>query len=67
MPDGEAQSLFSLVAKRPNLVVIRSFAKLFGIAGLRFWYDVAQLQRLQLQSSWRDLLPVNGIASAVGE
>ena len=33
VPDGEAQSLISLVAKYPNLVVIRSLTKLYGIAG----------------------------------
>ena len=61
------QSLISLVAKYPNLVVIRSLTKLYGIAGLRLGYAVAQPERLQRWASWRDPWPVNGIASAVGE
>ena len=67
VPDGEAQSLIPLVAKHPNLVVIRSLTKLYGIAGLRLGYAVAQPERLQRWAAWRDPWPVNGIASAVGE
>ena len=66
VPNGEAQSLIPLVQKYPNLVVIRSLTKLFGIAGLRLGYAVAQPERLQRWSLWRDPWPVNGIASAFG-
>ena len=67
VPDGEQQSLIPLVADHPNLVVIRSLTKLYGIAGLRLGYAVAQPQRLQRWAQWRDPWPVNGIASAVAE
>ena len=67
VPDGEQQSLIPLVAKHSNLVVIRSLTKLYGIAGLRLGYAVAQPDRLQRWADWRDPWPVNGIASAVGE
>ena len=67
VPGGEAQSLISLVAENSNLVVIRSLTKLYGIAGLRLGYAVAQPERLERWTSWRDPWPVNGIASAVGE
>lgn len=67
VPDGEAQSLIPLVETNPNLVVVRSLTKLYGIAGLRLGYAVAQPERLQRWASWRDPWPVNGIASAVGE
>ena len=66
VPDGEAQSLIPLVAEHTNLVVIRSLTKLFGIAGLRLGYAVAQPLRLQRWAQWRDPWPVNGIALAVG-
>ena len=67
VPQGEAQSLIPLVSEHPNLVVIRSLTKLYGIAGLRLGYAVAQPERLQRWAAWRDPWPVNGIASAVGE
>jgi histidinol-phosphate/aromatic aminotransferase/cobyric acid decarboxylase-like protein len=67
VPNGEQQSLIPLVANHPNLVVIRSLTKLFGIAGLRLGYAVAQPERLQRWSQWRDPWPVNGIASAVAQ
>ena len=67
VPNGEEQSLLPLVVEHSNLVVIRSLTKLYGIAGLRLGYAVAQPQRLQRWSEWRDPWPVNGIALAVGE
>ena len=67
VPNGEQQSLIPLVQQHPNLVVIRSLTKLYGIAGLRLGYAVAHPQRLQRWSGWRDPWPVNGVALAVGE
>lgn len=67
VPNGEQQSLIPLVAEHSNLVVIRSLTKLYGIAGVRLGYAVAQPQRLQRWAEWRDPWPVNGIALAVGE
>ncbi len=67
VPNGEAQSLIPLVEAHPNLVVIRSLTKLYGIAGLRLGYAVAQPEHLQRWAGWRDPWPVNGIAAAVGE
>ena len=67
VPDGERQSLIPLVATHGNLVVIRSLTKLYGIAGLRLGYAVAQPQRLQRWAQWRDPWPLNAVASAVGE
>jgi histidinol-phosphate/aromatic aminotransferase/cobyric acid decarboxylase-like protein len=67
VPGGEAQSLIPLVADHANLVVIRSLTKLYGIAGLRLGYAVAEPERLQRWAAWRDPWPVNAIASAVGE
>ena len=67
VPDGEQQSLIPLVVEHPNLVVIRSLTKLYGIAGLRLGYAIAQPERLQRWAQWRDPWPVNGIASAVAD
>ena len=51
------------MAEHSNPVVIRSLTKLYGIAGLRLGYAVAQPQRLQRWAEWRDPWPVNGIVS----
>ncbi|WP_413410369.1 pyridoxal phosphate-dependent aminotransferase [Prochlorococcus sp. MIT 1313] len=67
VPHGEAQSLIPLVETHANLVVIRSLTKLYGIAGLRLGYALAQPERLQRWAGWRDPWPVNGIAAAIGE
>ena len=67
VPNGEQQSLIPLVEDHPNLVVIRSLTKLYGIAGLRLGYAVAHPERLQRWAEWRDPWPVNGVALAVGE
>ena len=67
VPSGEQQSLIPLVAEHSNLVVIRSLTKLFGIAGLRLGYAIAEPQRLERWSQWRDPWPVNGLAAAAGE
>ena len=67
VPEAEQQSMITLVAQHPNLVVIRSLTKLFGVAGLRLGYAIAQPDRLKRWKTWRDPWPVNGIAAALTE
>ena len=67
VPEAEQQSMIALVAQHPNLVVIRSLTKLFGVAGLRVGYVIAQPDRLRRWKAWRDPWPVNGIAAALTE
>ena len=67
VPEGDHQSMISLVAQYPNLVVIRSLTKLFGVAGMRIGYAIAHPDRLRRWSAWRDPWPVNGIAVALTE
>ena len=66
VPDGAKQSLIPLLDQHPNLVVIRSLTKLFGIAGLRLGYALAAPGRLRRWAAWRDPWPLNGPAEAVG-
>ena len=66
VPQGEQESMIPLVKDHPNLVVIRSLTKLFGIAGLRLGYAIAAPERLQQWTTWRDPWPVNGPAESVG-
>ena len=66
VPHGEKQSLIPLVANHPNLIVIRSLTKLFGIAGLRLGYAISSSERLQKWQNWRDPWPLNSLASTAG-
>ena len=66
-PGGEEHSLLPLVGQHPNLVVIRSLTKLYGLAGLRLAYGVATPERLERWARWRDPWPLNGLAVAAGE
>ena len=67
VPEAEHHSMIALVAQHQNLVVIRSLTKLFGVAGVRVGYAIAQPDRLKRWKAWRDPWPVNGIAVAVTE
>lgn len=63
---GEAQSLTPLLDRHPNLVVVRSLTKLYGIAGLRLGYVLTQPERLRRWAGWRDPWPLNGLACRLG-
>jgi histidinol-phosphate aminotransferase len=52
-PDYE--SVISLVKEHPNLIVSRTFSKIYGMAGLRCGYCVAQketIERMRQQQMW---------------
>ncbi len=66
VPDGESQSLLPLVSNHSNLIVIRSFTKLFPIAGLRLGYAIGTPARLSEWGKWRDPWPINGLAIEAG-
>jgi len=60
------QSLLPLVASRPNLIVARTFSKVYGLAGARLGYAVAQpevIKKLSAQAAWDS---VNAFAIAAG-
>lgn len=67
VPGGEAQSLIPLLARHPNLVVVRSLTKLLAVAGLRLGYALGAPERLERWARWRDPWPLNGLALAVAE
>ena len=51
----EYQSMIPLVRDHPNLIVARTFSKIYGMAGLRCGYAVAQsylIERLRERQSW---------------
>jgi histidinol-phosphate aminotransferase len=51
----EYQSLVPLVASHPNLIVARTFSKIYGMAGVRLGYAIAQpelIKKLAAQAAW---------------
>ena len=63
-PDYE--SVIPLVQMRPNLVVARTFSKIFGMAGIRCGYAIAQpslIRRMNQQKAW-DSMNVVALAGA---
>jgi histidinol-phosphate aminotransferase len=63
-PDYE--SVIPMVKDHPNLIVARTFSKIYGMAGLRCGYAVAQsytIERLRERQSW-DSLNIMAIVAA---
>lgn len=62
----EYSSVMDLVARQPNLLVSRTFSKIFGMAGLRVGYCVGQegvIKRLAEQKAW-DTVNIMGLVAA---
>jgi len=60
--EGKDFSLVGEVKKYPNLFVLRSFTKIFGLAGLRVGYGVAQNETINLLSRAKLYWNVNYMA-----
>ena len=64
-PDYE--SVIPLVKDHPNLIVARTFSKIYGMAGLRCGYCVAQrptIEKMKRHQSW-DTVNIMAIAAAM--
>jgi len=60
------ESVMPLVQSRPNLIVARTFSKIYGMAGIRCGYGIAQktlAQRMDQQKAW-DSMNVVALAGA---
>jgi histidinol-phosphate aminotransferase len=60
-PDYE--SVAPLIATKPNLIVARTFSKIYGMAGMRCGYALAQhatIEKLEAQQAWD---PINLLAA----
>ena len=60
------ESVIPLVSKYPNLIVTRTFSKVYGIAGLRCGYGIAQnaaMEPLRRQQAW-DSMNTMALAAA---
>ena len=56
--------LFQVKTERPNLVVLRTFSKSFGLAGVRIGYGMAAPELVQYLHKVRQPFNVNSIAQA---
>ncbi len=56
-----------LMADYPNLVVLRTFSKAFGLAGLRVGYGIAHPQLAEVFQKTRQPFNVNSLAMAAAE
>ncbi|MFM2033280.1 MAG: hypothetical protein RLZZ297_2045 [Chloroflexota bacterium] len=55
-----------LRAGRPNIIVLRTYAKIYGMAGMRLGYALAQPDVLDYLSKARPVFDVNAVAAAAG-
>jgi histidinol-phosphate aminotransferase len=54
------------LARFPNLIVSRTFSKIYGLAGLRLGYGVASVEMADLLNRLREPFSVNNLALAAG-
>lgn len=62
--DFAPRSALPLVQKYPNLVLLRSMSKGYGLAGMRFGYAIAQKPLLDQLNKIRDSYPCDAVAIA---
>jgi len=60
------QDALALRKKHPNLVVLRTFSKIFGLAGLRIGYGIARPELVEFVDRVRPPFNVNLVAQAAG-
>jgi histidinol-phosphate aminotransferase len=63
----EYESVIPLIREHPNLIVARTFSKIYGMAGLRCGYCIAQkptLQRMRPHQTW-DSVNIMALAAAI--
>jgi histidinol-phosphate aminotransferase len=61
--DSRYASVVDMIPQHPNLIVTRTFSKVYGMAGMRLGYAIAQKQTLE--SMRRELLFDNGNAAVL--
>jgi histidinol-phosphate aminotransferase len=66
-PGGDYESVLPAMALRPNLIVARTFSKIYGMAGLRCGYAIGSpqtIRTLAAQQAW-DSINVMALAAAL--
>jgi len=61
-PDG-----LTLLSRHPNLIVVRTFSKAYGLAGLRVGYGIASKEIAEVSNRVRHPFNVNALALAAAE
>ncbi len=62
MPPDECQGMLAWLGDFPNLIVCRTFSKMYGLAGLRIGYAVSHLEVAELLNRVRQPFNVNALA-----
>jgi len=60
------ETVVDLIGSYPNLVVLRSFSKSFGLAGLRLGFAISTAANIAVLNGLRQIFNVNRIAEAAG-
>jgi len=66
MPAGDCPRTLEWLDALPNLVVCRTFSKMYGLAGLRLGYAVSHPDVAELLNRVRQPFNVNGLAQSAG-
>ncbi len=66
LPPVREQSLIPYLSNYPNLVILRSLTKFYGLAGLRLGYVLAHPDKIKQYQQWDAPWSVNGLAAALG-
>jgi len=64
LPAGACYDSLAWVRRHPNLIVARTFSKVYGLAGLRVGYAIAQQEMTDLLNRIRHPFNVNSVAQA---
>lgn len=62
-----APTVLELIDEYDNLVVMRSFSKAYGLAGLRLGFMVSSVENIQYLSKTRSLVESNTLSMAIAE
>lgn len=63
---GLQSSMQSFVKEYPNVIVLRTFSKAWGLAGVRLGYIISSEQNIRYLAPYRNAYSVNAVAIAVG-
>lgn len=67
MEFAEEESVVSLIEKYPNLIVLRTLSKAFGLAGLRIGYLVADAALIEAMTKVKAPYNLNSLSQVIGE